>query len=275
MTGPIAPGWYPDPQIPNTMRWWNGDRWTGATRPAGIGPDRTFPSASPVSGSPVSDDNVTNSAPPVSPAPEKSSKKKTLLVVVLGVVAALWFVGTQSGDDEGNVTASSTSTTTFTYDAETAAARATAAAESARAAAESRAAAASRSAEASAAAVAALLDKSTYQSVDERTWQLVTKDPDAHVGQKYVVYGHVVQADTVTGPNRIRVNTSGAQVRYYNMDINTIASTGHASFANVVQGDLVTMWVVVTGSMSYDTTFGGSLTAPTVDVNIIETYGTS
>lgn len=263
MTRPVAPGWYPDPKIPNTMRWFDGRKWTGRTMPAEVGPRAVTPPVSPLAGGTAGVDGS-----PVPPVPERSSNKKVLLAVVLGVVAMLWILAAQSGDDEDSRTASSSPTATYPYDAETAAARASAAAES-------RAAEASRSAEASAAAQAALLDGATYQSVDERTWQLVAKDPDAHVGQKYVVYGHVVQADTVTGPNRIRVNTSGAQVSYYNMDINTIASAGLASFADVVQGDLVTMWVVVTGSMSYDTTFGGSITAPTVNVNIIEIYGTS
>jgi Protein of unknown function (DUF2510) len=28
-----APGWYPDPQIPNTLRWWDGSAWTSHTFP--------------------------------------------------------------------------------------------------------------------------------------------------------------------------------------------------------------------------------------------------
>jgi hypothetical protein len=32
MTSP-PPGWYPDPQITSTERFWNGNRWVGTTRP--------------------------------------------------------------------------------------------------------------------------------------------------------------------------------------------------------------------------------------------------
>ena len=38
---------------------------------------------------------------------------------------------------------------------------------------------------------------------------------------------------------------------------------------NVVQGDLVTMYVEVVGAYSYDTQIGGSTTAPQFQVNII------
>lgn len=35
MSMTIPPGWYPDPGVPATERWWDGTAWTGHTRPLG------------------------------------------------------------------------------------------------------------------------------------------------------------------------------------------------------------------------------------------------
>ncbi|MGW8936027.1 DUF2510 domain-containing protein [Gordonia terrae] len=120
-----------------------------------------------------------------------------------------------------------------------------------------------------------LTNKASYRAVSSRDWQLVAKNPDAHVGELYVIYGRVVQADAATGSYQIRVNTDGQQVGVYDFDINTVVSAGRASFSELVEDDLVTMWVSVTGSETYDTTMGGSVTAPKVEANIVEVYGSA
>jgi hypothetical protein len=32
--GAPAPGWYPDPQLAGTTRWWDGTKWTDQTHPS-------------------------------------------------------------------------------------------------------------------------------------------------------------------------------------------------------------------------------------------------
>ncbi|WP_244176207.1 hypothetical protein [Gordonia lacunae] len=118
-----------------------------------------------------------------------------------------------------------------------------------------------------------LTNKASYRTVTSRDWQLVAKDPGAYKGELYVIHGRVVQADAATGTFQIRVNTDGQQVDVYDFDINTIVTAGLASFKEVVEDDLVTLWVGVTGSETYDTTMGGSVTAPKVEANIVEVYG--
>ncbi|MBT8240241.1 MAG: DUF2510 domain-containing protein, partial [Acidimicrobiia bacterium] len=42
---PPPPGWYPDPQSPSMLRWWDGGQWTNDIRPADLGSPTPGPSA--------------------------------------------------------------------------------------------------------------------------------------------------------------------------------------------------------------------------------------
>lgn len=110
---------------------------------------------------------------------------------------------------------------------------------------------------------AARQDPANYDTISERDWQLVERNPDAHEGEKYVLYGAVAQADANMGGIAIRVNTSPVQQsRRYNYDINTYVVAGNLDvFSDVVQGDHVKILLEVTGARTYDTTIGGSATA--------------
>lgn len=234
-----APGWYPDPEDPTRQRWHNGHDWTTHTQIASAGGKK---------------------------------RKKWPWIVGAAVVALALYIGisaatgfqTQGRENNAAATQTTISAPTSTVDQQAAAA-----------AASSASAAAEASRQAAAALRAARLDKSTYEAIDSRGWQLVAKNPDSHVGEKYVIYGRVMQSDAATGSTSMRVNTDGQQVDYYDMDINTIANAGLATFSDVVEDDLVTMWVVVSGSQTYDTTMGGSVTAPEVEVNVIEVTGST
>ncbi|WHU45088.1 DUF2510 domain-containing protein [Gordonia sp. L191] len=133
----------------------------------------------------------------------------------------------------------------------------------------------SRAAQASQARQTRLADRTNYMTVSSREWQIIAKNPDSHVGELYVVYGRVVQADSGTGQSTIRINTNGEQVEQYDYDINTVVTEGDPGrFNEIVEDDLVQMWVEVDGSTTYDTTMGGSITAPSVTAHMIERYGT-
>lgn len=130
-------------------------------------------------------------------------------------------------------------------------------------------------AEAAAAAAAADADLATYQEIDERTWALVAKDPAAHAGEKYVIYGRVFQFDAATGTSRFLANTGAAQQEYsYQYDTTAmISATDPAKLADVVEDDIVKMYVKVTGPYSYDTRVGNGNTVTAAQVNSIEVVG--
>lgn len=229
------PGWHRDPGDPTMLRWWDGNQWTDNWQLAN------------------------------QPAKKKSSAKTPLLI--LGGVLLVLFVAmggcvaliasSSSGDTEPqarpSTTAAGGSVTTFKSDPSAAALERQ-----------------RRDQE-----FQRLTNKASYRPVSSRDWQLVAKNPDGHIGELYVVYGRVMQADSAMGSFQIRVNTDGQQVESYDFDINTVVDAGLASFKEVVEDDLVTMWVSVTGSETYDTTMGGSVTAPKVEANIVEVYGSA
>jgi len=131
-------------------------------------------------------------------------------------------------------------------------------------------------AEAAAAAQAAAdADLGSYQETDSHTWALVAKDPSAHVGEKYVIYGRVFQFDSATGTSRFLANTGAQEEEYaFSYDTTTMVSaTDPAKLADVVEDDIVKMHVRVTGPYSYSTLIGNGNTVTAVQVNSIETIG--
>jgi hypothetical protein len=71
------PGWYPDPQDPRNLRWWDGSTWTGHVANPATAPAPATPAPAP--GSPFG-------TPPSPAAPPPSSKKGWVVGVVAGVV---------------------------------------------------------------------------------------------------------------------------------------------------------------------------------------------
>ncbi len=89
------------------------------------------------------------------------------------------------------------------------------------------------------------------------------------------MYGYVSQFDAATGQNVFRASTSAVESKEkYAYSVNTMVTASESSLlTNVVQNDLVTMYVEVIGSSSYDTQIGGRTTVPHLQVNVITVTG--
>jgi hypothetical protein len=210
--------------------------------------------------------------PPPPPAKKNNNKGLYFVLGILGVLVVMGLIGNAVGgssddSDSAGSKSESSPTTTYTLSPEEQA-------EADRRAAEAKA---KRDAEIAAneEKLRAQTDPATYEVITQRDWLLIAKNPDAHVGRKIVLYGAVSQFDSATGTDAFRAETAGEQMSAsYEYDTNTVIQEGTPGlFANVVEDDLVTMYVEVAGSMSYDTTMGGSTTVPKVDAYIVEVTG--
>ncbi len=111
-------------------------------------------------------------------------------------------------------------------------------------------------------------DPASFGVVDERTFALIAKEPDAHIGTNLIVYGTVNQLDSATGPCNMLLGAAEAQKENsFDYGQNTLATSGDGDnscpvFDPLVEGDHVKMWVTVLGSYSYETQIGGNTTVP-------------
>ncbi|WP_430332739.1 hypothetical protein [Rhodococcus sp. ACT016] len=108
--------------------------------------------------------------------------------------------------------------------------------------------------------------------MSDRDLALLVKDPDAGKDRKVILYGKVTQFDAATGKTNFRANTAATvQDSSWGYSQNTVVhARDAATVADIVQDDIVKMFVVVDGSITYDTALGGQMTVPQVTVNIIE-----
>jgi hypothetical protein len=127
---------------------------------------------------------------------------------------------------------------------------------------------------------AAIKNPKSYAPISKRALAKVFKNPDAFAGNKYLVYGRVTQFDSGTGPDQFRADVAYTDTRsqnygYFNDGENAMISAGAADVSDIVADDIVKMYVEVVGSLTYDTSIGGSTTVPQFTVNIIKRIGTS
>lgn len=214
---------------------------------------------------------------PYVPGTKKSKKWPWLVGSAVALLVVISFAA--GGSEEKAPTAEAVGGSSMTTTS--AAATPTLSAQEFRAQSEARAAEAERRRQAQeaerqrlAAIEAAKLDPATYESISDRDFALLMKNPDAAKGRKLVLYGVVSQFDSATGTTSFRANTAAnPQDRSYDYDQNTVVTGASNVVANVVEEDFVTMYVEVVGSYSYDTQMGGSTTVPKVQANIVEVTG--
>jgi hypothetical protein len=117
------------------------------------------------------------------------------------------------------------------------------------------------------------------KAITARDWAKIAKDPDSHVGEAIIVYGEVTQFDSATGTGVFRANVDGVkhQVSYGFADYptNTVLSGDGSALGDLVQGDLFKAEAVVAGSLSYETTMGGNLSAPKLTVSKVTVIGST
>lgn len=107
----------------------------------------------------------------------------------------------------------------------------------------------------------------TYAKITPREWKKLAKNPDAYAGKAYIVYGAVTQFDTATGDDTFRANVDG--VRHsdrYDYDTNTILTNVAGDVSDLVEDDMFQANVIVVGSYEYETTLGGNMTVPMLNV---------
>jgi hypothetical protein len=103
---------------------------------------------------------------------------------------------------------------------------------------------------------------------DGHTWALVEKDPDAHAGEFYVIYGQITQFDAATGEESFLADTAHENTMSYGyFEGENTWLTGRAQrLSNLVKDDVFRATVEVKGSYSYDTQMGGNTTVPELRV---------
>jgi hypothetical protein len=115
------------------------------------------------------------------------------------------------------------------------------------------------------------------KTITEREWQLIAKNPAAHIGKRVIVYGHVTQFDSATGTEAFRANVDGVPHKprygFVDYETNTFLVGDATTLANLVQGDLFKAEVTVAGAYSYQSTLGATLTAPNLLVTNIDVTG--
>lgn len=113
------------------------------------------------------------------------------------------------------------------------------------------------------------LDPAAYQQVTDREFAYILKDPYAHYGDRIVIYGKVLQFDTLTGDSVFRADVVAVPGGSNEPENAFVEATDPAILADVVEGDSVVMFVEVAGTETYETQLGAERTVPLFDAYIV------
>ncbi|MGS2619527.1 hypothetical protein ACVCAH_34205 [Micromonospora sp. LZ34] len=111
----------------------------------------------------------------------------------------------------------------------------------------------------------------SYKTLSERQWKLIAKNPDAYIGETYVVYGVVTQFDAATGVGTFRADVAHRRMAdEWDYETNTLLTGSAAALDNLVEDDIFRAKVMVLSSFSYGTQIGGETTVPLLQVDSIK-----
>lgn len=108
-------------------------------------------------------------------------------------------------------------------------------------------------------------DPNTYGVIDYIT---LSRNPDQYIGQKYKFSGKILQVLEGDDSTQYRLAVDGNydNVLYLEIDKDDLAQ-------RILEDDLVTVYGLSVGTISYKSTLGGKITIPGLLVNIIELNG--
>jgi len=109
----------------------------------------------------------------------------------------------------------------------------------------------------------AVYDTTSYPKA---SYENVLRDPSRYDGDKLSIYGKVLQKTDGLGRVVLRVGTGG--YGYYDKVFWVQYSTSDVS-AKVIEDDYITVYGTCTGSHTYETVMGASVTIPSIDAEKI------
>ncbi|MFI1063871.1 hypothetical protein ACH4TC_18530 [Streptomyces spororaveus] len=120
--------------------------------------------------------------------------------------------------------------------------------------------------------------ESDFKELDDREFKKLARDPAAHLGESFKVYGKITQFDSATGKNYFRANIGPERLaasKSYDFDTNAYFMGVSTDLEDVVEDDLVELYVHCLGAKTYSTTIGGSQTVPWFTVVKVKRYATA